>query len=141
MIGGRPKPTLVVPRDVGMQAAPSFTLASSVPGCTIERGRLELVWFLRLAASDVILIFLCWEFIPWDACCAASIQWHVSLPKDMQTAAWLTLNLRTSGSQFNNRHPLFGTTPQRHAIRDTFREYFLFECFVQLCSTDSQGIW
>lgn len=34
----RPKPTLVVPRDVGMQAAPSFTLASSVPGCTIERG-------------------------------------------------------------------------------------------------------
>ena len=74
MIGGRPKPTLVVPRDVGMQAAPSFTLASSVPGCTIERGRLELIWFLRLAASDVILIFLCWEFIPWDACCAASIQ-------------------------------------------------------------------
>ncbi|CAK9021575.1 unnamed protein product [Durusdinium trenchii] len=34
----RTKPTLVVPRDVGMQAAPSFTLASSVPGCTIERG-------------------------------------------------------------------------------------------------------
>ena len=120
MIGGRPKPTLVVPRDVGMQAAPSFTLASSVPGCTIERGRLELVGFLRLAASDVISIFLCWEFIPWDACCAASIQWHVSLPKDMQTAAWLTLtlNLRTSGSQFNNWHPLFGT-PRDMRYRDT----------------------
>ena len=57
LTGGRTKPTLVVPRDAGIQAAPSLTLASSLPGCTIERGRLEFLYSdLRTEAIDVILI-------------------------------------------------------------------------------------
>ena len=43
----RPMPTVVLPREG--QAASSFTLTNSVPGCTIERGRLAQSTVLKEA--------------------------------------------------------------------------------------------